>query len=577
VNDSIATLDTIAAQAYAAMCAPPPYVELAASLLAADTRTERAALLDSADASMREAALRYIAEPEATRERDRRLEWMRTDPRRIAALFVYYAAHLADFISDHGMCVDPRQVAKGKHALMPLRLWPKQRELVEWMLERWQRGEPGVVVKSRDVGASVVSMALLASLCIFRTNFAAGIASATEVKLDRSGDPDTLFHKMREFLRYLPPEFSGGYSQDKSSAYLRVNFPATGSSITGEAGDQTGRGSRKSLVLVDESAHFERPKLIDASLAATTDCRIDLSSVNGVGNSFYERAHNPSVPRFDLTWRDDPRKDDAWYAAKVATMDPVIVAQEIDCNFAAAVEGVVIPAAWVQAAIGLHERLGIKPTGVRLAALDVADRGGDKNAFAVRHGVLLEHVESWSGANSDIYGTTARAFRLCDDHNLSAFDFDCDGLGAGVRGDARVLNEKRETPINVTEYRGSASPMFPDRLVPRTKRKNEDYYSNRKAQAWWHCRMLFQESFKASRGEPFDREAFISINPKIPELSRLIAELSQATVTQSATGKLQIDKLGEGERSPNLADAIVIAYAPRKMPMKISPSVLAMH
>jgi hypothetical protein len=112
--------------------------------------------------------------------------------------------------------------------------------------------------------------------------------------------------------------------------------------------------------------------------------------------------------------------------------------------------------------------------------------------------------------------------------------------------------------------------MFPDRLVPRTKRKNEDYYSNRKAQAWWHCRMLFQESFKASRGEPFDREAFISINPKIPELSRLIAELSQATVTQSATGKLQIDKLGEGERSPNLADAIVIAYAPRKMPMKIS-------
>jgi hypothetical protein len=102
-----------------------------------------------------------------------------------------------------------------------------------------------------------------------------------------------------------------------------------------------------------------------------------------------------------------------------------------------------------------------------------------------------------------------------------------------------------------------------------------EYYATRKSQAWWHLRMLFQESFKASRGEPFDREAFISINPKIPELSRLVAELSQATVTESATGKLQIDKLGEADRSPNLADSVVIAYAPRQMPMIISPALLA--
>ena len=110
--------------------------------------------------------------------------------------------------------------------------------------------------------------------------------------------------------------------------------------------------------------------------------------------------------------------------------------------------------------------------------------------------------------------------------------------------------------------RGSSAPMFPKETVPRTTRRNEDFYSNRKSQSWWHLRMLFAESWKASRGEPFDREAFISINPKIPELSRLIAELSQATVTQTASGKLQIDKVGDGERSPNLADAAVICFAP---------------
>jgi phage terminase large subunit len=568
----------IAAATYAAMCAPPSHVVLAQELLAATSREDRQALLALVDDATRSAALGYIAEPEATRERDRRLAWMRADPRRIAALKTHYSTHVADFISDHGQTIDPRLIAKGKSASMPFILWPKQRELVEWTLERWQHGEAGVVVKSRDVGASWVAMAVLGTLCIFNRNFMAGIASATEVKLDRSGDPDTLFHKLRTFLQHLPPEFNGGWSIDRNSAYLRISFPETDSSVTGEAGDQAGRGGRKSLYIVDEYGFFEHPKLIDASLSATADTVIHMSSVNGVGNSFYEKAHNAAIPRFDITWRDDPRKDQAWYDKKVATTDPVILAQEVDCNFTASVEGVVIPSSWVQAAIGLHEKLGIKPTGARDAALDVADRGADKNAFAVRHGIYLEHVQSWSGKDSDIYATTARAFRLCDEFKLDEFAADMDGLGAGVRGDARVLNEAREpeSQIFVSEYRGSASPLFPESLVPRTDRTNENFYSNRKAQSWWHLRFLFQESYKASQGLPYDPEALISINPKIPELSRLVAELSQATVKETATGKLQIEKVGDGTASPNLADAVVMAFAPRVVEMKIDDSILAM-
>ncbi|HTU68244.1 MAG TPA: hypothetical protein VMF52_20035 [Steroidobacteraceae bacterium] len=569
-------IHALAAATYAAMNAPSPAVELARALQAATSRDERAALLGAAGREDRDAALAYLAEPAATRERERRLAWMRADPIRVEALRVHYAHNIADFVSDWGMTVDPRLIAKNQHALVPFVLWPKQREMVDWMLARWRGGDPGTVVKSRDVGASWVACAVLVGLAVFNRNFAAGLASATEAKLDQSGNPDTLFYKVREFLKHLPPEFGAGYNVDRNSNYMRITFPDTGSSITGEAGDQAGRGGRKSLYIVDESAHFERPKMIDAALAATTDCRIDMSSVNGIANSFYERAHNPDIPRFDITWRDDPRKDEAWYAAKVSQLDPVILAQEIDCNFAAAVEGVVIPGAWVQAAVGLHEKLGLKVTGGRFAGLDIADRGQDKNAFAIRHGVLLSHVESWSGANSDIFGTTARAFRICDENRLTAFDFDADGLGAGVRGDARVLNESRRGgKIAVTEYRGSSSPMFPDDIVPRTQRTNADYYLNRKAQAWWHLRFRFNESWKASRGEPYDPEMIISIDAKIPELSRLVAELSQATVSESGTGKLQIDKVGEGERSPNLADAVVIAFAPRQLPLNISDDFLA--
>jgi phage terminase large subunit len=52
-----------------------------------------------------------------------------------------------------------------------------------------------------------------------------------------------------------------------------------------------------------------------------------------------------------------------------------------------------------------------------------------------------------------------------------------------------------------------------------------------------------------------------------------VAELSQATVSETAAGKLQIDKVGEGERSPNLADALVMCYAPRRMPLNVSDEV----
>src|SRR5688500_8347903 len=91
-------LSVIARETYAAMCAPPAFVQLATSLLAASTRAKRDALLAAYDAETRSAALRYVAEPEATRERDRRLEWMRADPKRVAALRHYYADHIADFV-----------------------------------------------------------------------------------------------------------------------------------------------------------------------------------------------------------------------------------------------------------------------------------------------------------------------------------------------------------------------------------------------------------------------------------------------------------------------------------------------
>jgi phage terminase large subunit len=499
------------------------------------------------------------------------LDRLRADPRALAAARQHYRQHPGDFINDWGVTVDPRSIAKGKAALVPFTLWPKQCDLIDWAIDRWRRGEPGVVVKSRDVGASWVTMALLATLAIFERNFAGGVASATEVKLDRSGDPDTLFYKLREFLKHLPPEFNGGYSEDKS-AYLRITFPETGSSITGEAGDAAGRGGRKSLYVVDESAHFERPQLIDANLSANTDCAIHMSSVNGAANTFFEKAHNPAIPRFDITWRDDPRKSPEWYAEKSRTLDPIIVAQEIDCNFYASTTGQLIPVAHINSAIGAAEKLGLgPPSGAKRAALDPADEGKDKNALAVRHGSTLIDLESWPGKGSNIYKSTVRFFGVCDRHGVRTAHFDADGLGAGVRGDAASINEKRQEAgapeIDVTSYRGSGGVFDPDGSLLEGV-TNRDAFLNLKAMSWWALKLRFEYTHRAveaaERGEPieFDPDDVISIDLALPELNALVSELSQPVYSYTSAGKRQIDKAPEGVASPNLADAVCILFSP---------------
>ena len=151
-------------------------------------------------------------------ERRERLARIRANPSELPALREYYRRCPADFIADWGTTTDPRSIARGRPAQVPFIPTVRQRELVSWSHGCWRRGVSGVCVKTRDAGVSYVEMGLFVTLCIFEPNFAAGVSSAVEVKIDRSGDPDTLFFKAREFIVNLPPEFRGGYDPEKNSS-----------------------------------------------------------------------------------------------------------------------------------------------------------------------------------------------------------------------------------------------------------------------------------------------------------------------------------------------------------------------
>jgi hypothetical protein len=518
--------------------------------------------------------------PSIITKRVEALERIRNNPESLQAIKEFYKNNPANFINDWGMTFDPRNAERGLPSYIPFVLFPRQWDWCEWLMERWKNQEPGLTEKSRDMGMSWLTVALASTLCLFREGLVIGFGSRKEEYVDKTGDPKSLFFKARKFIDMTPVEFKGNWDVSKHAPHMRINFPHTGSCMTGEAGDNIGRGDRASIYFVDESAFLERPLLIESSLSATTNCRQDLSSVNGMGNPFAEKKHAGRIPVFTFHWRDDPRKDDAWYQKQVNELPPVVVAQEIDLNYSASVEGILIPSVWVQAAIDAHKKLKIEPTGQRKGALDVADEGIDLNAFAGRYGIVLEYINAWSGKGDDIFSTVQKSFSICDDQGYSLFNYDADGLGAGVRGDARIINEQRKEQnrkqIIANPFRGSGGVFQPEREMVK-ERKNKDFFANMKAQSWWALRIRFQNTYRAViEGMDFNADEIISISSDMPMLNKLIIELSQPTYSINGTGKILVDKAPDGMKSPNLGDAVMICFAPEKTGIKINNDLLRM-
>ena len=496
----------------------------------------------------------------------------RRDPGLLAAAKQYYKEHPIELMQDWGVTFDPRMLDIGRSALIPFILFPKQLEWLAWVIECWTDRENGLSDKSRDMGLTWCAAGLMSALATSRPGFVAGFGSRKEDLVDKAGDPDAIFFKIRFFLQNLPPEFRAGWSpfDHKHSSHMRIMIPETGAVIRGEGGKNIGRGGRATIYLVDEAAHLDNPQAVETSLSATTNCRIDISSVNGMNNPFAEKRHSGRVRVKTMHWRDDPRKDQAWYDKQKGKFNALVIAQEIDIDYSASAEGVLIPLEWIDAAIDAHIKLGLTITGKRFAALDVADEGKDMNALTSRHAILLDHAEQWSGKGSNLYSTTLRTMSSCIGLGINEFQYDSDGLGVGVRGDAEAINEMPSRSaypkVDAVAFRGSGEVRDKQKQVPNGYRGvvNEDFFSNRKAQEYWSLRTRFENTYRAVVEKlVVDYDDIISLSSKLPELQKIRMELHQPIYRISTgTGKIVVEKTPDGMVSPNYADSIMICYSP---------------
>lgn len=506
------------------------------------------------------------------------LNILRSDPKARAAALTHYKHSPVDFILDWITTYDPRNASRGLPTTMPFCMFPRQIDFVQFIHECVRDEEGGLVEKCRDMGASYVMLGYFVWSWIFIPGIAIGVGSRKEMLVDRIGDPDSLLEKVRMMIDMLPRDlfWPKGFKPKDHMPNMKIINPATGSIISGEAGDNIGRGGRKKIFGKDESAHYERPELIEAALGDNTNVPLDISSVNGPGNVFHRRRLAGEVWEpgkrmtkgktrvFIMDWRDHPAKDQAWYDARRLRAEEEGLlhkfAQEVDRDYNSAVEGVLIPSAWVQAAINAHERLDYwEPSGMWIAGQDVADSGGDVNALVIAQGAIVRYTEK-DGREVDhaIPSMMLTATMM----GVKVYQYEVTGVGTAPKVAARQYDRFEAIPWspnakvvnpNADDIAGT-EPGEPDRMT------NRDYFRDANAQAAWNLRLRFQRTYKAVvLGERYDPEDMISIPADDYEL---IQELSQPTY--SSTPKITIDKKPNGSKSPNKFDALKICFAPRQ-------------
>jgi len=526
--------------------------------------------------------------------RNQQLLTFQDKPHFVVAAREHYKDHPGDFINHWCITFDPRNALIDRPVKMPFVLFPRQNEMVEFLHDVLRAETGGLIEKCRDMGATWLCCAFSVWLLLFRPGASVGWGSRKADLVDTLGDPDSIFEKMRMLIRNLPPEFLPvGFDSKNHMTYMKIVNPENGSSITGESGDNIGRGGRKLIYFKDESAHYERPELIEAALTDNTRVQIDISSVNGLNNVFHRRreAGQDWHPKSELTrnktqvfvmdWRDHPEKDEAWYNARRAKAQEEgllhLFAQEVDRDYSAAVEGTIIPAEWIRSAIDAHILLGNHVKGWRdgghAAALDVADTGGDTNALAVVEGVVLVRLEEWG--ERDTGATARRAIAAVASLAPVSLQYDCIGVGSGIKSEANRLRDEKVMPrkVRLIPWDAGSSPLRPDRRVVEGDRDsplNKDFYHNLKAQGWWELRRRFERThamvtaFKAQQPLPrYKTDDLVSLSSSLRLLRKAEKELAQVQRrAPSGRMKLVVDKTPEGTKSPNLGDAIMMAFHP---------------
>jgi len=226
---------------------------------------------------------------------------------------------------------------------------------------------------------------------------------------------------------------------------------------------------------------------------------------------------------------------------------------------------VIIKRSWIMSAIDAHKKLDIEISGAKRIGYDIADDGRDKNATVYVEGIVTSSIDQWQGVTDDLLGSCTRVYAQARQLQSDIY-YDCIGVGASAGSKFKELNQSTRARIKYTPFRANGAIHKPASDYEYGV-KNNDFFSNIKAQAWWLVADRFRNTHNAiTKNQKFREDELISISSDCDYLDALIDELSTPFKDFDSSGKVKVESKDDLDKrnvkSPNLADAFIIAYSP---------------
>jgi len=194
-------------------------------------------------------------------------------------------------------------------------------------------GEDSLTEKTRDMGVTWMILGVFVyRWLMFDENFLAG--SRKEELVDKIGNMDSHFERMRYMIKHLPPWMIKYYQVNiRNQSYMKI-FKDNGASIIGESMNQNfSRQGRYKAILLDEFAFVEQAESIWTACGDSAPCKIVVSTPHGNMNKFARLRKSGQIKIYTLHWKLHPEKDEKWYSKQQTKRSERDVAQELDINY----------------------------------------------------------------------------------------------------------------------------------------------------------------------------------------------------------------------------------------------------
>ena len=247
------------------------------------------------------------------------------------------------FIENFGWTFDPRPehwINESGH--LPFIMFDYQKEAVSWLVEHITKGEDGLIEKSRDMGMTWLVVWTFVWFWLYAETFNGLVGSYKEALVDNR-TKDSLFGMIDYALESLPKwMLPKGWKPKEHRHKLKLVNPENQNLITGDTmNPDFGRGSRKTVVFLDEGASWDYFKDAWESCGDVTPCRLTGSTPKG--HNQFAITKESGIDVLTIHWSSHPLKDNDWYEAEKERRTEEEVAQELDISYQKSQEGRVYP------------------------------------------------------------------------------------------------------------------------------------------------------------------------------------------------------------------------------------------